>query len=235
MAWTIPGSERREPAPEYVQHVNAIGGFNRFGGPNFKLVWGQNETMLVWGTDANGKTGRHVIPKHGDIPAWFIDVWKPPECYGTPELWYALTWDWEMDAPKIGEFPWCGAYELAPFNLFNRRFEGNRMIIDAMPLNHFIIDLLIPNLLKEKDSTYAQRKAAIQNRMLAERQRAAQIAFDCYLAATPAFNGAASSHESNHERWMQRVKEKQGGMKISRNQIVAKMGLGHVQRRKIIQ
>lgn len=235
MSWLIPGTEHREPAEEYVRHVNAIGGMNRFGGPNFKLVWGQNETMLVYGTDANGKTGQHIIPKHGNIPAWFIDVWKPPECYGTPELWYALTWDWEADAPKIGDFPWQGCYELAPFSLFTRRFEGDRMIIDAMPLNHFVIDLLIPNLLKEKDTTYAQRKAAIQNRMLAERQRAAQQAFDTYLGAGLAFHGASGTHESNHERWMQRLKEKQGGMKISRNQIVAKMGLGHVQRRRIIQ
>ncbi|HEX8801771.1 MAG TPA: hypothetical protein VF772_24325 [Terriglobales bacterium] len=235
MAWIIPKSEHREPAEEYVRHVNSIGGFNRFGGPNFKLVWGQNETMVVYGTDANGKTGAHTIPKHANIPAWFIDVWKPPECYGTPELWYALTWDWEVNAPKIGEFPWCGAYELAPFNLFNRRFEGDRMIIDAMPLNHFVIDLLIPNLLKEKDATYLQRKTALQNRMLAERQRAAQIAFDAYLAAAPAFHGAAGTHESNHERWMQRIKEKQGGMRISRNQIVAKMGLGHRQMRGIVK
>lgn len=235
MKWLIPGTEKRYPPQEYVDHVNAIGGMNRFGGPNFRLVWGQNETMTVWGVDANGKTGRHIIPKHSNIPAWFIDVWKAPECYGTPELWYALTWDWEVDAPKIGEFPYTGAYELAPFNLFSRRFEGNAMIVDAMPLSHFIIDLIIPNLLKEKDATYLQRKTAIQNRMLAERQRAAQTAFDCYLAAAPAFHGAAGTHESNRERWMQRIKEKQGGMKISRNQIVAKMGLGHVQRRKIIQ
>lgn len=235
MSWLIPGTEKRYPDPEYVQHVNAIGGMNRFGGPNFKLTWGQNETMVVWGTDANGKQGRHVIPKHANIPAWFIDVWKPPECYGTPELWYSLTWDWEVDAPKLGDFPYLGEYELAPFNLFSRRFEGNVMIVDAMPLNHFIIDLIIPNLLKEKDATYLQRKTAIQNRMLAERARAAQTAFDCYLAAAPAFHGAAGTHESNRERWMQRIKEKQAGMRISRNQIVAKMGLGHVQRRKIIQ
>lgn len=231
MSWTIPGTEKRYPAPEYVAHLNSIGGFNRFGRPNFKFTWGQNETMKVWGRDANGKTGCHIIPKHGNIPAWFIDVWKPPECYGTPEMWYALTWDWEEDKPRIGEYPYMGEYELAPFNLFNRRIENNVMIIDAMPLNHFIIDLLIPNLLKEKDSTFLQRKNAIENRMLAERQRAAQLAMDAYLSAGPAFKGVAGTHESNHERWMQRVKEKQGGMKITRDQVVRRMGLGHKQQR----
>jgi len=198
MSWTIPGMERRDVPREYVQHVNSIGGFNRYGEPNFRIVWGQNDTILVYGTDANGRKGQHVILKHGGVPAWFIDVWKPPECYGTPELWYALTWDWETD---------------------------------AMPLTHWLIDLLVPNLLKEQETTYAQRKVAIQNRMLAERQRANQLALDAYLDAGVAFGNRAGTHESNRERWMQRVQEKQRGMKISRDEIVARMGLGHRQRR----
>lgn len=235
MSWIIPGRELRYPAPEYVEHINSIGGFNRFGDPNFRIVWGQNETCMVYGTDANGKTGQHIVSKCGDVPAWFILCWKPPECYGTPEMWYALTWDWEIDKPKIGDYPYRGEYELAPFNLFSRKVVNNVMVFDAMPLNHYIIDLIIPNLMKEIDTTYGQRKAAIQNRMLAERQRAAQIAFDCYLAAGPAFGGKAGTHESNRERWMQRLAEKQAGMKVSRDEIVRKMGLGHVQRKRIVK
>jgi hypothetical protein len=104
-----------------------------------------------------------------------------------------------------------------------------------MPLTHWLIDLLIPNLLKEQESTYLQRKTAVENRMLAERQRTAQTAFDAYMAAGPAFGGAAGTHESNRERWMQRLAEKQAGMKVSRDEIVGKMGLGHAQRRRIVR
>ena len=230
MSWTIPGMERRDVPPEYVQHVNSIGGFNRYGEPNFRIVWGQNDTVLVYGTDANGRKGQHVVLKHGGVPAWFIDCWKPPECYGSPEQWYALTWDFEADAPGIGPYPERGLYEAAPFNLFARRFEGDRMIIDAMPLAHWVIDLLIPNLMKDLDTTYEQRKNAVRNRLLAEKERAARIAFDAYLGASVAFGNRAGTHESNRERWMQRLHEKQKGMKISRDQIVARMGLGHRQR-----
>jgi len=219
--------ERREPAPEYVDHINRIGGFNRYNEPNFRIVWGQNDTNLVYGVDANGKRGQHIVLKHGGVPAWFIDVWKPPECYGTPELWYALTWDWEADAPTIGDYPHRGLYEPAPFNLFVRKVENGVMTFDAMPLTHWLIDLLVPNLLKEQETTYAQRKVAIQNRMLAERQRAAQQTFEAYMGAGLAFGGKAGTHESNHERWEQRIREKQAGMKISRDEIVRKMGLGH--------
>ena len=231
MSWTIPDMERREPAPEYVDHINRIGGMNRYNEPNFRIVWGQNDTNLVYGVDSNGKRGQHIILKHGGVPAWFIDVWKPPECYGTPELWYALTWDWEADAPTIGDYPHRGLYEPAPFNLFVRKVENGVMTFDAMPLTHWLIELLIPNLLKEQETTYAQRKVAIQNRMLAERQRANQLALAAYLDAGVAFGNRAGTHESNRERWIERVREKQQGMKISRDEIVARMGLGHRQGR----
>jgi len=232
MSWIIPGMERRDCPREYQEHVERIGGMNRFGGPNFRIVWGMNETMLVYGVDANGKKGQHIVLKHGGIPAWFIDCWKPPECYGTPELWYSLTWDWETDAPAIGDYPWRGLYEPANFNLFTRRFEGDKMIIDAMPLAHWLIDLLIPNIIKDLDTTYEQRKNAIRNRLLAERQRANQLAFDAYLDAGLAFGGRAGTHESNHERWAERIKAKQAGMRISRDEIVRQLGLGHRQIRR---
>jgi hypothetical protein len=235
MGWYLPGRERREPAREYVQHINAVGGLNRFGQPNFRIVWGENETDVVYGTDANGKQGRHIILKHGGVPAWFIECWKPPECFGTPQFWYEATWDWELDAPKIGEYPSRGLYMPAPFNLFVKKVVNNVLTFDAMPLTHWLIDLLVPNLLKEQDSTFLQRKTAIENRMLAERTRAAKIAMDIYMDATPAFGGAAGTHESNRERWMARVKEKQMNMRISRDQIVAKMGLGHRQVKHIIK
>lgn len=229
MTWIIPDMERREPPPEYVAHLTQIGGMNRYREPNFKLVWGQNEIDLVYGTDANGKKGQHVILRHGGIPAWFIECWKPPEIYGTPEQWYALTWDWETDAPTLGEYPYRGCYEPAPFNLYVRRFVDNVMVIDAMPLNHYILDLVIPNLLKEVDVTYAQKKAAIQERLAENARRAAQRSMDAYLAAGPAFGGVAGSHESNREAWQARIKEAQAGMKISRDQIVRRMGLSHKQ------
>jgi hypothetical protein len=224
--------ERRFAAREYIEHINRIGGMNRYGEPNFLITWGQNETDLVYGVDANGKKGQHIILKHDGIPAWFIDCWKPPECLGTPESWYALTWDWETDAPGIGPCAERGLYLSSPFNLYVRRFERDVMFIDAMPLTHWLIDLIIPNLLKEKESTFEQRKTAIQNRMLAERQRAAKQAFDVYLDASPAFGGQAGTFESNREAWMSRLREKQASMRISRDEIVARMGLGHRQRRR---
>lgn len=103
------------------------------------------------------------------------------------------------------------------------------MTIDAMPMNHTIIDLIIPNLLKAQEETYTQKKQAILNAKLAEQKEAAKLAHDAYLDAAPAFGGKAGTFESNRERWMSRIAEKQAGMKISAEEIKRRMGQGHRQ------
>jgi|SRR5882762_3166431 len=247
MSWTLPGFEKLKAPAEYQAHVTAIGGLNRFGLPNFKIAWGQTETEFVYGTDTNGRKGQHIIFKHGGIAAWFIECWKPPECFGTPELWYAMSWDEATNTHTLGEYPWRGLYLPASFNLYVKKVLGggiyygdpdknghrpiieepSRMVIDAMPLNHYIIDLVVPNLLKDIDVTYEQRRVALMNRKLAESAAARALAYDAYINAAPAWGGKASSKESNRERWMQKLKEAAAGMKLSKEDIEKIMGKGH--------
>jgi hypothetical protein len=244
MSWTIPGFEKLQVPPEYQTHVTAIGGLNRYGDPNFRLVWGQSETEFVWGIDANGRKGQHVIFKHGGIAAWFMEAWKPPECFGTPELWYTLSWDPETQTHTLGEYPWRGLYQSCPFNLYVKKTVGGglrfappdknghrevideptRLVIEAMPLNHFIIDLVVPNMIKELDTTDVQRHTAMKNRQLAEEAAARQLAYDAYVDATPAFGGNDFSGASNREAWMQRIKEKQAGLKLSAEDVAKILG-----------
>ena len=247
MTWTLPGFEKLEAPPEYQEHVTAAGGLNRFGDSNFRLVWGQTPVEYVWGTDAQGRKGQHIVFKHGGIPAWFMECWKPPECFGTPELWYAMSWDAEAQVHTLGEFPWRGLYMPCPFNLYVKRVVGgrtyysepdargkrhvieepSRLEIDAMPLNHFIIDLVVPNMLKELDVTYEQKRVALDNQKKAEQARAAQMAYDAYLDAGPAFDGNDFSGASNREAWMQRLKEKAAGMKLSAEDVQKILGKSH--------
>lgn len=247
MSWTLPSFERLQCPAEYQAHVTAVGGLNRFGDPNFRLVWGQTETEIVRGKDASGREGQHVIFKHGGIPAWFMESWKPPECFGTPELWYAMSWDEEAQTHTLGEFPWRGLYMPCSFNLYVKRVVGGgiryaprdknghravieepaRMEIDAMPLNHYIIDLVVPNMLKEIDVTYGQKRQALENRRNAELAQARQKAYDAYMNAGPAFDGKAGTYESNRERWMQKMKEKAAGMTLSAEDVAKILGKSH--------
>lgn len=250
MNWYIHGHERLTAPPEYQEYLTAIGGRNRFGDPNFILEWGQTALEVVRGTDAFGRNGAHTILKHGGIAAWFVAVWKPPECFGTPEFWYAISWDWENEEPTLGEYPWRGLYMPAPFNLYVKKMTGGghrflkngevveepaKLEIDAMPLNYHILDLLIPNLMKAQEETFEQKRIAIQNRMITERAAANKQAMDAYLDAAPAFHGNDFTGASNREAWLQRIAEKQAGMKVSRDQIVRKLGSGHRQTRRVIK
>lgn len=247
MSWTLPSFEKLQCPREYQDHVTAIGGRNRFGDPNFKITWGQTETEIVRGRDAFGREGQHVVFKHGGIAAWFMEEWKPPECFGVPELWYAMSWDAETNTHTLGDFPWRGLYMPCPFNLYVKRVTGGgirygpkdknghrqvieepvRMEIDAMPLNHYIIDLLVPNMLKELNVTYEQKRIALENRRRAELARGAQMAYDAYMDAGPAFRGKAGTHESNRERWMQKLKEAQAGIKLSAEDVAKILGKSH--------
>ncbi len=60
-----------------------------------------------------------------------------------------------------GDFPWRGCYEtVQPFVW--RGLVNGRMVVERMPLNSMILDLVVPIILKCKESTFLQRKAAIQ-------------------------------------------------------------------------
>jgi hypothetical protein len=242
MGCYFTGDERIRPPEEYVEHLTRIGGINRFGDPNFILVWGQTRTWKIFGTDARGRKGQHTVLQFGGVPAWHLMAWKPPETWGTPELWYALTWDPESKTHGLGDFPWRGDYAPCRFNLYVRRMIGGglhfdpagnvvnkpaKLEIDAMPLAHWVLDLIVPNVIKDQETTYAQRCEAVRKRMEVEKAKAAQQAFDAYRDASPAFGGADFSKSSNREAWMQRIKEKQAGMKISAEEIKKRMGSGH--------
>ena len=243
--WHILGHERLKPPREYQEHLNAIGGLNRFGEPNFILVWGQTETQTIYGDMQGVGRGRHTILEFGGVPAWHIKEWKPPETFGTPQMWYTLTWDAESDKHALGEYPWRGLYVPCSFNLYVKRVIGggveydpktgqvvekpSRLEIDAMPLAHWVLDLLIPNVRKAREQTHLQKKLAIDARMEAEKKERLRQGYDAYLNAQPAFGGAAGTYESNRNAWMQRIKEKQAGMKLTADQVG--FGPGHKQLR----
>lgn len=247
MSWYIKDHERRLVPREYQEHINAIGGLNRFGEPNFKLAWGQTERQIIYGQMEGGGRGQHTILQFGGIPAWHMLEWKPPETFGTAFQWYTLTWDPTADTHALGDYPWRGLYIPCSFNLYVKKIHGGgtrydkdgnvvelptRLEIDALPLNFYILDLLVPNVRKAREMTHLQKKMAIEARDEAEAVAFRKRANDAYLDAAPAWGGGASSKESNREAWMQRIREKQRGMKLTAEDIRSFLGSGHTQIRK---
>lgn len=110
-------------APESVQErVARAGGSNRYGEPNFRVVWGGARLTWIGGRwtdrDASGNVIREAVelrraPKYLPIDRWHLERWMPPESYGSPEEWYAQTTEVEdgIRIPALGPYPSRGEYE----------------------------------------------------------------------------------------------------------------------------
>jgi hypothetical protein len=110
-------------APAAIQQRLArAGGTNRYGEPNFRVVWGGSRLTWIGGRwcdhDASGNLIRESIelrrvPKYLPLDRWHIERWTPPEFYGPPGRWYDETAEHEsgVRVPALGPFPSRGEYE----------------------------------------------------------------------------------------------------------------------------
>lgn len=61
-------------------------GANRYGEPNFRVIWGPSRMHIVggeWGD--NGKSEYRRVPRYGADPKWIMERWAA--CPYTPEQW----------------------------------------------------------------------------------------------------------------------------------------------------
>lgn len=114
--------EIHEAPPWVLQRVTRAGGLNRFGEPNFRVVWGGSRLAWIggrWvGRDDHGNIIRETVelrrePKYVPVDRWHVERWLPPECYGSPSSWYELTVETEgsIRVPTLGPYPSRGEYE----------------------------------------------------------------------------------------------------------------------------
>lgn len=109
--------------PDFIaERLTRAGGFNRFGEPNFRAVWGWNRLAWIGGKfedrDAAGKLLREVValrrePKYPQLNRWHIERWLAPETYGSPRAWVAQTSEscGASSVLALGPYPDRGDYE----------------------------------------------------------------------------------------------------------------------------
>src|SRR6202521_21077 len=92
--------ETHETPAAIQERVARAGGTNRYGEPQFRVVWGGARLTWIGGKwtdrDANGNVVRETIeqrrvPKYLPENRWHVERWMPPESYGSPDEWYAQT------------------------------------------------------------------------------------------------------------------------------------------------
>ena len=107
---------------EVLRRLEDAGGRNRFGGPNYRVIWGWNRLAWIGGKfedrDTHGDLVREVVelrlePKYPQVNRWHVERWVPPEMYGSPREWYAKTVEIAngVRVPALGPYPERGEYE----------------------------------------------------------------------------------------------------------------------------
>ena len=185
--------ETHEAPLEIEERVRRAGGANRYGEPNFRVVWGGSRLTWIGGRwtdrDASGNLVRESIelrrvPKYLPTERWHVERWMPAECYGSPEEWYERTTELEdgIRIAALGPYPARGEYE----HCFTLEGTGG----EFMPLSSAACDWIVRAIEWSRRQATRERRGAIAARE-ARRARDWDRDADSLLDdAVPAFHGA---------------------------------------------
>jgi hypothetical protein len=155
---------------EFQQRLTEIGGVNLYDEPNFRLVWSQggDEHALyraggAWEIEGlPSVVGYRDLLVGGGTPSWALMQYHPAIHYGTPESYYVMNYDAQTGLQDLGEYPYSGRYQLL-YNLRWSERRGNKLHFEAMPLNTFLLNTVVPIILQAKDISWEQTKAALMD------------------------------------------------------------------------
>jgi hypothetical protein len=155
---------------EFQQRLTEVGGTNTYGDPNFVLSWSQggDDNALyraggAWEIEGlPSYVGYRDLLKGGGTPSWALLQWHPASHYGTPESYYVMNYDPQTGLQDLGEYPYSGRYEVL-YNLRWSERRGNKLFFEAMPLNSFLLETVIPIITQAKDISWEKTKAALQD------------------------------------------------------------------------
>jgi hypothetical protein len=178
--------------PESVARILELaGGRNRFGGPNYRAVWGWNRLAWIGGTfedrDEHGALLRERIelrkePKYPAVNRWHIERWVPPEVYGSPRAWYAQTNELAggQNIAALGPYPSRGEYE----HCFTLDTPNGEFI----QLTATIVEHIARAIEYSRCVPRAPRRTKLYEQQANEDRAYEDWAFDLLDDATPAFH-----------------------------------------------
>jgi hypothetical protein len=157
---------KRAPA-EIADRLLQAGGKNPYGRANFRVVWGWSRLTWIGGKwtdrDAHGNVVREIselrrVPKYMPHDRWHLERWLPPELYGPPDRWYALTIERDdaISIPALGPFPHEGEYE----HCFTLQGPGG----EFLPLSAGAVEWLVRAIEFSRALPAGQRRRALQDR-----------------------------------------------------------------------
>src|SRR5208283_5137245 len=186
--------------PEWFQEkLTEIGGVNKYDQPNFIVRWGQGGEPECyfragghWHVDGQESfKGYRDLLIGGGTPSWMLMQWEDAFTYGTPESYYVGNIDDETQMQDLGEYPYFGRYRLL-YNMCWRDMFSGRMKIEAMPLNSFVLDTVVPIIMEARDVSWERTKAALKGLKEAEDKADTNMVEDVMRDSKLAFKGPVS-------------------------------------------
>lgn len=159
--------------PEHFQdRITQAGGLNKFGDPNFKIVWAQSETSWQgghWNNEDGSFTGYRKVLKGDGLPHWmlmqYIEAGKSAQMPFLPAegpySWYLNTKCPDTGLQILGEFPYNGSYQIV-MPLITKNVVGGELIIDTMSLSARIISIMIPIIKNSMKVTLAAKLRSME-------------------------------------------------------------------------
>lgn len=193
-------SYQQYECPEWFQEkLTEIGGVNKYDEPLFRVVWGQGgqpEALYRagghWHVEGQASfKGYRDLLLGGGTPSWCLLQWHDAVEYGTPESYYVAMLDDETNLSDLGEYPYFGRYRLL-YNMSYRAMVNGKLAIEAMPLNTFVLDAIVPIIMEAKDISYETTMAAMKEMKEQEDQADLAMIEDAMLDAKVAFKGPVS-------------------------------------------
>jgi len=202
--------------PENVtEQLRLAGGINRFGEPMFRVVWGYDRIVPISGewqefeqyvatlTDKVTKYSesrlitrlvRSVIetrlcPKYLPGNCWHLEMWRPPEEYGSPENWGKLGEEiiGLQTVDTAGPYPQFGEYELCYPLTHDGTNRGQ-----PIPLVADVVSDIVKMIIAGRERfTMAQRRAAIEQEVQRKEDGFVRVTMDRLKDALPPFAGEA--------------------------------------------
>jgi len=197
-----------QPEIAWVEQLNKAGK-NRFGGPNFRIIWGPDRMEWIGGlwVDRDETTGlvlrrkaeeRHVPRYSVAKPRWIVEKWLPPEMYGSPETWIRENEVRDPDTNEIligiqgmGPYPVEGEYE----QCFT--FEDDKG--NAYKPNIRMLEILVWSITSSQGFSTKMRMNAINDRLKRNEEAKRKLAHEIAEDALPAFRGNMFTGESKRQ------------------------------------
>jgi len=173
----------RRNCPEWFQErLTRVGGTNKYGEPNFKLVWGQSATMRDGGYFLkDGYLGYRDVPAVGGEACWALMMWEPAEKFGTPYRWYKDHTDEVTGLVTLGRYPHQGRYRVIK-KFIHRELVGGQWNTTRMEPTHFILDVMLPLIKYWNRLSNYERLKIVEAEMEAEEKEGDRVLADSLSA-----------------------------------------------------